>query len=217
MSTGIIAVDPPAGNRDTANGQEFEDANDIQDLDPTRGRSPPPRYPYPASEVSGSASLSIPHTRPAPPPFFDLYEYASAEDLADEHFESLPPTEKSPAPSTAHPASTAAPAYAPRATSSSVPPHALASAAQASAAYQDVVAETKRSLPPDNKPESSGQKSDDPNEPPPAYTEGYSPLLSFTYLMAAAGGASSIITQVQQGGAPINTIGGRTVMICCLF
>ncbi|KAK7992090.1 hypothetical protein PG988_000884 [Apiospora saccharicola] len=207
VSTGIIAVHPPAGNRDTVNRQELEDANDIQDLDPNRGRSPPPRYPYPASEASGSASLSIPHTRPAPPPFFDLYEYASAEDLADEHFESLPSTEKSPAPSTAHPASSAAPAYAPRATSSSEPPPALASAAQASTAYQDVVAETKRSLPQDNKPESSGQKSDDSNEPPPAYTEGYSPLLSFTYLMAAAGGASSIITQVQQGGPPINTIG----------
>jgi myo-inositol-hexaphosphate 3-phosphohydrolase len=31
--------------------------------------------------------------------------------------------------------------------------------------------------------------------------------VSFTYLMAAAGGASSIITQVQQGGAaPLNTL-----------
>ncbi|KAK8045024.1 general stress response protein Whi2 [Apiospora rasikravindrae] len=207
VSTGIIAVHPPTGHRDSANRQELEEADDIQDLDPNRGRSPPPRYPYPASEASGSTSFSIPHTRPAPPPFFDLYEYASAEDLADDHFESLPPTEKSPAPSTAHPASAAAPAYAPRATSSSVAPHAPASAAQASAAYQDVVAETKRSLPQDTKAESSGQKSDDPNEPPPAYTEGYSPLLSFTYLMAAAGGASSIITQVQQGGPPINTIG----------
>ncbi|KAK8084716.1 hypothetical protein PG997_005987 [Apiospora hydei] len=97
VSTGIIAVHPPAGNRDCANRQELEDTDDIQDLDPNRGRSPPPRYPYPASEASGSTSLSIPHTRPAPPPFFDLYEYASAEDLADEHFESLPPTEKSPA------------------------------------------------------------------------------------------------------------------------
>ncbi|KAK7976557.1 chloramphenicol resistance protein [Apiospora arundinis] len=200
-----------AGNRDTVNRQELaniEEADDLQDLDPNRGRSPPPRYPYPASEASGSTSFSTPHTRPAPPPFFDLYEYASAEDLADDHFESLPSNEKSPAPSTAHPASAAAPAYAPRATSSAVPPQDSTSSAPASAAYQDVVAETKRSLPPDNKPESSGQKSDDPNEPPPAYTEGYSPLLSFTYLMAAAGGASSIITQVQQGGpGPINTIG----------
>ncbi|KAK6855303.1 hypothetical protein PG995_008835 [Apiospora arundinis] len=184
VSTGIIAVHPPAGNRDTVNRQELaniEEADDLQDLDPNRGRSPPPRYPYPASEAS---------------------------DLADDHFESLPSNEKSPAPSTAHPASAAAPAYAPRATSSAVPPQDSTSSARASAAYQDVVAETKRSLPPDNKPESSGQKSDDPNEPPPAYTEGYSPLLSFTYLMAAAGGASSIITQVQQGGpGPINTIG----------
>ncbi|OHW90960.1 hypothetical protein CSPAE12_10435, partial [Colletotrichum incanum] len=33
------------------------------------------------------------------------------------------------------------------------------------------------------------------------------PLQSFTFLMATAGGASSIITQVQQGGPPINAIG----------
>ncbi|KAK8015104.1 hypothetical protein PG990_008400 [Apiospora arundinis] len=128
VSTGIIAVHPPAGNRDTVNRQELaniEEANDLQDLDPNRGRSPPPRYPYPASEASGSTSFSTPHTRPAPPPFFDLYEYASAEDLADDHFESLPSNEKSPAPSTAHPASAAAPAYAPRATSSAVPPTGL--------------------------------------------------------------------------------------------
>ncbi|KAJ5763343.1 hypothetical protein N7533_002024 [Penicillium manginii] len=50
--------------------------------------------------------------------------------------------------------------------------------------------------------------SSDDGEPPPPYTEGYSPLESFTYVMAAAGGASSIITQVQQtGGPPINTLG----------
>ncbi|KAF5483383.1 G patch domain-containing protein 1 [Colletotrichum fructicola] len=48
---------------------------------------------------------------------------------------------------------------------------------------------------------------DDDTEPPPAYSEGPSPLQSFTFLMATAGGASSIITQVQQGGPPINAIG----------
>ncbi|PYH41814.1 dipeptidyl peptidase 3 [Aspergillus saccharolyticus JOP 1030-1] len=51
-------------------------------------------------------------------------------------------------------------------------------------------------------------KSVEEGEPPPPYTEGSSPLESFTYVMAAAGGASSIITQVQQaGGPPINTLG----------
>ncbi|KAJ5718115.1 dipeptidyl peptidase 3, partial [Penicillium malachiteum] len=68
-----------------------------------------------------------------------------------------------------------------------------------------VVADTKASFS-DPKGDGLGKGSDD--EPPPPYTEGYSPLESFTYVMAAAGGASSIITQVQQtGGPPINTLG----------
>lgn len=70
-----------------------------------------------------------------------------------------------------------------------------------------IVAETKASLSRDKEGESSGKSPDD--EPPPPYTEGSSPLHSFTYVMAAAGGASSIITQVQPaGGPPINTLGG---------
>ena len=68
-------------------------------------------------------------------------------------------------------------------------------------------AETKAALPADNKGESS--KSAEDEEAPPPYTEGSSPLDSFTYVMAAAGAAVSIITQVQQGGpAPINTLAG---------
>lgn len=67
-----------------------------------------------------------------------------------------------------------------------------------------VVADTKASF---SEPKNEG--SSDDGEPPPPYTEGYSPLESFTYVMAAAGGASSIITQVSQtGGPPINTLGG---------
>lgn len=73
-------------------------------------------------------------------------------------------------------------------------------------ASRDVVADTKAALPQDTKGESS--RKDEDNEPPPAYSEGSSPLESFTYLMAAAGGAASIITQVQQTGPPpINTLG----------
>ncbi|KAI1772284.1 hypothetical protein F4818DRAFT_449621 [Hypoxylon cercidicola] len=94
---------------------------------------------------------------------------------------------------------TAAPAYAPLASGSDSP-------LERPASFEETVAETKRALPRDVKGE-SGQKGDDPSEPPPAYSEGDSPLLSFTYLMAAAGGASSIITQVQQGGPPVNAIG----------
>lgn len=70
-------------------------------------------------------------------------------------------------------------------------------------------AETKAALPPDTKAQSS-KAAPDEGEPPPPYTEGPSPLESFNYIMAAAGGAASIITQVQQTpGPPINTLGGK--------
>lgn len=73
-----------------------------------------------------------------------------------------------------------------------------------------VEAETKAAFPADNKGESS--KGAEDSEPPPPYTEGSSPLDSFTYVMAAAGGAASIITQVQQGGpAPVNTLAGTKI------
>lgn len=63
-------------------------------------------------------------------------------------------------------------------------------------------------LPVDTKGETSTKTADD-TEPPPPYTEGSSPLQSFTYIMAAAGGPATLITQVQQGGPPINTLGGN--------
>ena len=79
-----------------------------------------------------------------------------------------------------------------------------------SAGKTSVEAETKAALPADNKGESS--KSADDEEAPPPYTEGSSPLDSFTYVMAAAGGAASIITQVQQGGpVPVNTLAGTQI------
>ncbi|RYP10054.1 hypothetical protein DL764_000912 [Monosporascus ibericus] len=168
----------------------------------SRGRSPPPRYPYPASEASGSTSFSLTSPRPAPPPFSSLYNYASPEDLADHHFQ-LPPPASNPLSEAEASSATAAPAYAPLASASSDTRQV-----EQPGSYQDAVAETKSALPQDVKGgESSGQKGDDPSEPPPAYEEGDSPLLSFTYLMAAAGGTSSIITQVQQGGPNINAIG----------
>ncbi|KAI1090466.1 hypothetical protein F5B19DRAFT_484547 [Rostrohypoxylon terebratum] len=114
-------------------------------------------------------------------------------------YRQLPPTICSPSSEAGASSATAAPAYAPS-------PSASESPLERSESFEDTVAETKRALPQDVKGESSNQKGDD-SEPPPAYSEGYSPLLSFTYLMAAAGGASSIITQVQQGGPPINAIG----------
>ncbi|KAK4166360.1 hypothetical protein QBC43DRAFT_342932 [Cladorrhinum sp. PSN259] len=150
---------------------------------PPRQLSPPPQYP--ASEASASGS----NFRP-PPSFSELFD-----------------EEASPAGTTS---STAAPAYAPshfQVTSSS-----YTNSASAAAAASQFQLETKRALPQDTKGpgESSSRtssKKDEDAEPPPAYTEGSSPLQSFTFLMAATGGASSIITQVQQGGPPINTLG----------
>jgi ATP-binding cassette subfamily F protein 3 len=71
------------------------------------------------------------------------------------------------------------------------------------------VAATGAALPRDTKDGSSSKDLDD-GEPPPPYSEGYSPLESFTYVMASAGGPASIITQVSQGGGgpPMNTLGG---------
>ncbi|KAI9722769.1 MAG: hypothetical protein M1828_004465 [Chrysothrix sp. TS-e1954] len=72
-------------------------------------------------------------------------------------------------------------------------------------------AETKAALPKDTKVNSQVKDVDD-GEPPPPYTEGYSPLESFTYVMAAAGGAASIITQVSAGNGPgvLGPLGGIT-------
>lgn len=75
-----------------------------------------------------------------------------------------------------------------------------------------VVAETKAALPRDPKDAQAGSSKDplEDAEPPPPYTEGGSPLTGFTYTMAVAGGAASVITQVQQasvGVAPISTSG----------
>ncbi|EJT80063.1 general stress response protein Whi2 [Gaeumannomyces tritici R3-111a-1] len=159
---------------------------------PERQLSPPPQYL--ASETSDASPSSF---RPGPPPFSSLVAApapfvipggrdSDSDDGDDpsslELFESA-----------------AAPAYAPLASGSSDP--------SGSCSFQD---ETKRSLPRDSKREgepSRSSKDADDSEPPPAYEEGFSPLQSFSYLMAAAGGASSIITQVQQGGPPINSIG----------
>lgn len=73
-----------------------------------------------------------------------------------------------------------------------------------------VVAETKAALPRDTKQAGEASKDLDDGEPPPPYTEGGTPLEGFTYVMAVAGGAASVITQVQQapaGIAPISTSG----------
>ena len=161
-----------------------EDVNRTSKLeDEILSRTQSPPPRYPTSEPSTSAPPS-----PRPPPFSSLY--TSTAEAVEAYKTAV--TEAG---------SASVPAYAPVALESPFP----------STSSQDVVAETKAALPQDTKGESS--KKDEDNEPPPAYSEGSSPLESFTYLMAAAGGAASIITQVQQGGAPpINTLGGMDRM-----
>ncbi|KAL9489030.1 hypothetical protein ACSS6W_001307 [Trichoderma asperelloides] len=167
------------------------DDNDIDAAEGIQGavheaeQSPPPQYPI--SEASSSR----------PPPFSSLF--SSVEDRpGGGKFPAVVVPEGS-----AAARSIAAPAYgsdfrAPELSDSD-------QAATSARAFQDPVAETKRALPRDTKGESS--RKDDDAEPPPAYSEGDSPLAAFSFVMAAAGGASSIITQVQQGGPPVNAIG----------
>ena len=172
---------------DTEPAQPIRDRNTL----PSQ-RSPPPQYPI--SEASASTSAFRP-----PPPFSSLFTNLDPEAAASV-LEPFEPFKSSVADADNElTASAAAPAYAPR---DQVVPESSNSASQ----FQD---ETKRALPRDTKGESSRSAKDDEAEPPPAYSEGSSPLQSFTYVMAAAGGASSIITQVQQGGPPINTLGGK--------
>ncbi len=146
----------------------------------SRTQSPPPKYPI--SEASASAPPS-----PRPPPFSSLYR--STAEAVEAYKTAV--TEAG--------ASSSVPAYAPV----QFDPYQ----GNLSSPSGDVVAETKAALPPDTKGESAKNNEE---EPPPAYAEGSCPLHSFIYLMAAAGGAASILTQVQQGGLPtINTLGGK--------
>lgn len=161
----------------------------------SRQRSPPPQYP--ASEASSSSAF-----RP-PPSFSSLFPTPDHEAAAASVLEPCEPY-KPPVDDSGN-NYLSSPAYAP---AGQVAPESSNSASAASR-FQD---ETKRALPQDTKShpgEPSRSTKDDEAEPPPAYSEGSSPLQSFTYLMAAAGGASSIITQVQQGGPSLNPLGGR--------
>ncbi|KAF5021492.1 hypothetical protein F66182_6466 [Fusarium sp. NRRL 66182] len=153
----------------------------------SREQSPPPQYP--ASEPSTSR----------PPPFSSLF--TSPPSDAHERLGKLVAFTAS-SPCEAEASGSAAPAYE----SFTSPREALPfDPDQSTTAFRDPVAETKRALPRDTKGDSS--RKDDDAEPPPAYSEGDSPLFAFSFLMAAAGGASSIITQVQQGGPPVSAIG----------
>jgi hypothetical protein len=99
------------------------------------------------------------------------------------------------------------PPFEPLPSFASVVSESQSSSASPSAAAAAVVADTKAALPRDTK-EGSSSKDIDDGEPPPPYSEGSSPIKSFTYVMASAGGPASIITQVSQNaGPPINALG----------
>lgn len=143
--------------------------------------APPPQF-----SRSAAASSSYPPS-PTPPPFSSLYFPTDAE---------LDRIRATVTENTCHNLLVTAPAPS------------FEEALAEDDAESKAEAETKAALPADNKAQSS--KSVDDEEAPPPYTEGSSPLDSFNYVMAAAGGASSIITQVQQSaGPPINTLGGE--------
>ncbi len=197
MSAGLnrVAVEEYAGIDPEDEGivrftGDVSDALKATAPEDSRQRSPPPGYP--ASEASSSF-------RPAPPPAFsELFASSSPDPPLDPTYVLESFSDAGVLVAGVSVAGTDAPAYAPLASGSSEQSN--------SSSFQD---ETKRALPQDTKREGASSRSkEDEAEPPPAYSEGPIPLQSFTYLMAAAGGASSIITQVQQGGPPINAIGG---------
>ncbi|KAH7031882.1 P-loop containing nucleoside triphosphate hydrolase protein [Macrophomina phaseolina] len=141
--------------------------------------SPDHQHPDPSLAATTADS-------PDPPPFSSLYfpnRLALPDDDSDK-----------PQDSESDDGNDAPPAFAP------APPFEEPSSSAA--------AETKAALPRDTKDGASSSKDLDDGEPPPPYSEGSSPLESFTYVMATAGGPASIITQVSQGGGPpINTLG----------
>lgn len=136
------------------------------------------------------STTADPVDSPYPPPFASLVFGPSSSSPSDTN----KPFERS-----AHPQETP-PAF------SSLPP-LQGSSSSSAIVHHSVVADTKAALPRDTK-EGSPSKDIDDGEPPPPYSEGSSPLDSFTYVMANAGGPASIITQVQQGGggAPLSNL-----------
>lgn len=199
----IVAETDPVCFTAEVDAELLLDSHDVED-EPSRQRSPPPGYP--ASEASGSSAFRPPPSFSSLFPTHDLRDHDAAASVLEPGAPHKPtgvhPVAES---SSASSASPAAPAYAPsdQVTSES------SNSASATLRLRD---ETKRVLPQDTKAHHAGEPSrsakDEDTEPPPAYSEGSSPLHSFTYLMAAAGGASSIITQVQQGGPSLNPLGG---------
>lgn len=153
----------------------------------------PPNQPLPPQYLPPEASSS------RPPPFASLYRDTPAT-RSEEHHPGSSPVPAGASPDVAHPA----PSYN-TLSHSAFAPHVLRQH-QGTSEGPDLSAKQDPSE--TNKPPSK----EEDLEPPPAYSEGPSPLQSFTFVMATAGGASSIITQVQQGGPPTSTLGGEHPM-----
>ncbi|KAF1835512.1 P-loop containing nucleoside triphosphate hydrolase protein [Decorospora gaudefroyi] len=158
----------------------------VTPLSPNSSDGNPTTHPPYAvtAPASSNTALATAAESPLPPPFSSLF--FPSEDAVEERTKVDATTEdESP------PAFTSAPAFTESSSSAAA------------------VAATKAALPRDTKDGSSSKDVDD-GEPPPPYSEGSSPLESFTYVMASAGGPASIITQVSQtsAGPPINTLGG---------
>ena len=154
-------------------------------LPPNDSDSDTSRPPYTVTAPARDATvLPTAGESPSPPSFSSLF--FPSEPAVDARNKPNEPIQQD-----------APPAFAP------APPFTESASSAATAAA------TKAVLPRDNKASSSSKDIDD-GEPPPPYTEGTSPLDSFTYVMASAGGPASIITQVSQTGPapPINALGG---------
>ena len=155
-------------------------------LSPNDSDSDTSRPPYTVTAPARDATvLTTAGESPSPPSFSSLF-FPSEPPVHARNKPNEPTQQDAP------------PAFAP------APPFTESASSAATAAA------TKAVLPRDNKASSSSSKDIDDGEPPPPYSEGSSPLDSFTYVMATAGGPASIITQVSQGSAPpVNALGGE--------
>jgi ATP-binding cassette subfamily F protein 3 len=158
----------------------------VTHLSPNSSDSNTSHPPYTVTApASSNAVLTSAGESPYPPPFSSLFFPPQGTVEERDKLDDSTDDDESP------PAFTSAPAFTESSSSAAA------------------VAATKAALPRDTKDGSSSKDLDD-GEPPPPYSEGSSPLESFTYVMASAGGPASIITQVSQtsAGPPINTLGG---------
>ena len=149
-----------------------------------------PEPPYSESALFPITAPPSPSLFPpqAPPPFSSLYSLPQFSDRVDYSVIEPAPNPPPPFTSVSAPEEQRKPETGP----------------------SGLKAETKAALPADNKGDRG--KGTEGEEPPPPYTEGSSPLSSFNYIMAAAGGAASIITQVQQGAPPpVNALSGKSI------